>query len=73
MSLLLAFTVSNDENEDIPHAAMSGVFQASRVPSGHGFPAAIKNPQPDGSWLALASNQAARGNFNLEQARLACS
>ena len=59
MSLLLAFTVSNDENEDIPHAAMSGVFQASRVPSGHGFPAAIKNPQPDGMRLAKISFLAA--------------
>ena len=38
---------------------MSGVFQASRVPSGHGFPAAIKNPQPDGMRLAKISFLAA--------------
>ena len=31
------------------------MFQASRVPSGHGFPAAIKNPQPDGMRLANSS------------------
>ena len=36
----------------IPHAAQSEMFQASRVPSGHGFPAAIQNPQPDGRRLA---------------------
>ena len=39
----------------IPHAAMSEMFQASRVPSGHGFPSAIKNPQPDGMRLANIS------------------
>ena len=38
-----------------PHAAMSERSQASRVPSGHGFPATIKNPQPDGMRLAKVS------------------
>ena len=30
-------------------------FEASRVPSGHGFPATNKNPQPDGMRLAKVS------------------
>jgi len=38
---------------------MSEVFQASRVPSGEGFPATIKYPQPDGMRLTLVSTQAA--------------
>ena len=35
------------------------MFQASRVPSGHGFPVAIKNQQPDGMRLAKISFLAA--------------
>lgn len=34
------------------NAAKSEMFQASRVPSAHGFLAAVKNPQPDGVRLA---------------------
>ncbi len=32
--------------------SMSVMFEASRVPPGHGFRAAIKNPQPYGMRLA---------------------
>ncbi len=36
--------------------AMNEMLEASRVPSGHGFPATIKNPQPDGMRLANLSS-----------------
>ena len=34
---------------------MNEMFEVSRVPSGHGFPVTIKNPQPDGMRLAKLS------------------
>ena len=37
------------------------MFEASRVLSGHGFPATAKNPQPYGMRLAKLSSWAARG------------
>ena len=39
----------------IPRTAMNEMFEVSRVPSGHGFPVTIKNPQPDGMRLAKLS------------------
>ena len=38
------------------------MFVASRVPSGHGFPATAKTPQPYGLRLAKLSSWAAREN-----------
>ena len=38
---------------------MTERFQASRVPSGHGFPTEIKNSPPDGVRLANVSGLAA--------------
>jgi len=43
----------------MPHDAMSEMFRANRVPLGHWFPAAIKNPQPYGMRLTEVSKQAA--------------
>ena len=49
--------------------AMTEMFEASRVPSGHGFPAMAKNPQPDGMRLAKLSSWAAR-DINLTRPKL---
>ncbi len=43
----------------ISRTAMNEMFEASRVPSGHEFPATIKNPQTDGMRLARLSAWAA--------------
>ena len=43
------------------HAAMSEMFQASRVPLGRVFPVSIRNPQPYGVRLAKLSSTTARG------------
>ncbi len=48
-------------NDFLPLAFLSEMFEASRVPSGHGFPAVTKNPQPDGMRLAKLSAWATRG------------
>ena len=37
------------------------MFEASRVPSGHGFPTTIKNPPPYGMRLAKLSSWATSG------------
>ena len=48
-SLTLRVYWNSDANSHaqslIPRAVLSEMFEASRVPSGHGFPATIKNPQ----------------------------
>ena len=48
----------------MPRAVRSEMFETSRVPSGHGFLATIKNPQPDGMRLATLSSAAASGLFS---------
>ena len=50
----------------ILRTALSEMFEASRVPSGHGFPATAKNPQLDSMRLANLSAWAARGIANEE-------